>query len=401
MKSSSKKKIIIVGGGPAGMTAALELSKQHEVLLYEKGKTLGRKFLVAGKGGFNLSNELSDKELFSKYSPKNFLTPILQEFSSSDTRSWLEELGIKTYIGSSGRIFPEKGIKPIEVVNALKNKLLEQNVKIYFGHEFIDFNEKKITFKTNKATITERFDTCIFAVGGKSWSVTGSSGNWTSIFNKKGVLTKPFGPSNCGLEIDYSNKEILKHIGTPLKNIRVSINKTTIKGEAVISKYGLEGNAIYPISSIVREELKTKGIAFIKIDLKPFNKKEELLNKITETTLPKNYSYLFKLNKSQIALIKSFTDKKTYMNPTSFVESLKNLSIQILKLRPIEEAISTVGGISIDELNPELSLKKYSNIYITGEMFDWNTITGGFLLQGCFSTGMFAAKNILSKNKIS
>jgi uncharacterized flavoprotein (TIGR03862 family) len=399
MKKSSIKKIVIVGGGPAGLMAAIELSKTHEVHLYERGKTLGRKFLVAGKGGFNLSNHLTGKELTCKYTPKNFFAPILHNFDATATRNWLEELGIKTFVGSSGRIFPEKKIKPIEVLNAIKKRLLEQNVNIHFEHEFIDFNEKEITFNTNSGVAIHKFNQCVFALGGASWSVTGSYGNWLSIFEKKGIHTKPFEAANCGLEVNYSNKKILKHIGSPLKNIRISINNTTIKGEAVISEYGLEGNAIYPISSIVREELKEKGAAFINIDLKPFNTEAELLNKITITTVPKNYRYLFKLNKTQIALIKSFTNKETYLNPVSFVKSIKSLPIPISKLRPVEEAISTVGGIRMDELNPDLSLKKIPNIYIAGEMFDWDTITGGFLLQGCFSTGVFAAKNIASKIK--
>lgn len=396
MKKSSTKKIIIVGGGPAGMMAALELSKDYEVHLYEKGKTLGRKFLVAGKGGFNLSNHLTDHDLVSKYTPKPFFTTLLKKFDSNSTRDWFQNLGIKTFIGSSGRIFPEKGIKPIEVLNALKNSLLDKNVSLYFEHEFIAFTENKITFNTINGSITKEFDKCIFALGGASWSVTGSKGDWLSIFEKNGITTKPFEASNCGLEIDFTHKEVLKHIGKPLKNIQVSINDIAIKGEAVISNYGLEGNVIYPISTIVRNKLKTQIPTQIKIDLKPFNTELDLLNRITVTTLPKNYSYLFKLNKTQIALIKSFTDKETYLNPTSFVRSIKNLYIPITNLRPMEEAISTVGGITMAELNLDLSLKKIPNVYIAGEMFDWDTITGGFLLQGCFSTAYHISQEIIN-----
>ncbi|MEI6864455.1 TIGR03862 family flavoprotein [Flavicella sp.] len=397
MEKSLIKKIIIVGGGPAGMMAALELSKNHEVHLYEKGKTLGRKFLVAGKGGFNLSNSLTGQNLISKYSPTSFFTPILNNFDSCSTRNWLKDLGINTFIGSSGRIFPIKGIKPIEVLNAIKDRLLEKNATIHFEHEFIDFTENEIIFKTiDGSTTTMIFDKCIFALGGASWSATGSKGDWLPVFEKIGIATKHFEASNCGLKIDFTHKEILKHIGTPLKNIQVSINGITIKGEAVISNYGLEGNAIYPISALVRENLKTNNSTQIKVDLKPFNTELDLLDKITATTLPKNYSYLFKLNKTQIALIKSFTDKETYLNPISFVKSIKNLYIPITNLQPMEEAISTIGGISMTELNPNLSLKKIPNVYIAGEMFDWDTITGGFLLQGCFSTAYHISQNIIN-----
>lgn len=393
MKTENSKNIIIVGGGPAGMMAAIELSKKHKVSLFEKGKTLGRKFLVAGKGGFNLSNSLIDQELYTKYTPTDLFTNILKSFDSKATVTWLEELGIPTYVGSSGRIFPKKGIKPIEVLNALKQRMVQQKVSIYLEHEMIDFNKDSICFKNKTSTISKEFDTCILALGGASWSITGSDGHWTRLISKNNIKTSDFEPSNCGVLVDYNNKPIIEHIGIPLKNIRITVQDSIVKGEAVISSYGLEGNAIYPLASTIGT-LLTKGKTKMSIDLKPFNTEKELTSKLTSTLQPKNYGYVFKLNKAQIALIKSFTDKETYLNPSSFVKSIKKLDIPIEGLRPIEEAISTTGGIPLEELNLDLSLKKIPNIYIAGEMFDWDTITGGFLLQGCFATGYFVAKNI-------
>jgi predicted flavoprotein YhiN len=164
-----------------------------------------------------------------------------------------------------------------------------------------------------------------------------------------------------------------------------------------LTEYGLEGNAIYPIASEVRNSLNKKSSAKIFLDLKPHNTHEDLKKKITSNLQPKNYAYTFKLNKLQVALIKSFTDKETYLNPVLFTEKIKALEIPVKSLRPFEEAISTIGGIDIEELNESLSLKKFPNIFIAGEMFDWDTITGGYLLQGCFSTGYHVAQNILKK----
>jgi hypothetical protein len=395
--NSSLKKIIIIGGGPAGMMAAISLSKTHEVHLFEKGKTLGRKFLVAGKGGFNLSNSATEKNLFEKYSPQNFLEPILKKFDSAATVNWFKDLGIPTYVGSSGRIFPKKGIKPIDVLNALKNKMLEQKVQLHFDHEFINFDKEQIHFihKSKKSCIP--FETCIFALGGASWSVTGSKGNWLTAFEKNGIQTIPFEASNCGIVCTSYQKEFLEQFeGFPLKNITVTCNNKTIKGEALISSYGLEGNAIYPISSEIRKNLHKNSSTTISIDLKPFNTIEELEQKITASTKPKNYKYLFNLNKVQLAFIKNFSTKESYRNPTSFIELLKKLEIPISGLRPMEEAISTVGGIALEEINIDLSLKKIPNIYIAGEMFDWDTQTGGYLLQGCFAMGYHAAQNFLA-----
>lgn len=404
MKTIPKKiKIIrIIGGGPAGMMAALELSTTHEVHLYEKGKTLGRKFLVAGKGGFNLSNQATGKDLYDQYDPLHLFSVLLQQFDTQKTREFLEKLGIPTYIGSSGRVFPEIGIKPIVVLNALKNKLIAQGVQLYFEHEFVDFNTKKIYFQTPTETHTYPFDDCIFALGGASWSVTGSKGDWLEIFQKKGIHTTPFAPSNCGLHIQGFNPQLIAQFeGIPLKNIAIRCHNKTVKGEAVLTNYGLEGNAVYPIAAIARKQLETHKKTAVFLDFKPFNTHEELLQKISSQTRTKNYSYLFKLSKVQLGILKNFTDKKTYTTPTLFVEKLKNLEIPIVGLRPIDEAISTVGGISMDAINSDLSLKKIPNIYIAGEMFDWDTVTGGFLLQGCFATGHAVAQNILRKSIVS
>jgi uncharacterized flavoprotein (TIGR03862 family) len=398
IKKAHRKKIAIIGGGPSGMMAAIELSKHHEVHVYEKNKTLGRKFLVAGKGGFNLSNNLDKNQLKKKYFPTDIFEPIIRSFGAMETVNWLSDLGIPTYVGTSGRIFPVKGIKPIQVLNVLKKKIITLNGAIYFEHELIEFDSKQVTFKHKNKVIYESYDICILALGGASWPITGSKGDWIHLMQKNNIKTTHFEPSNCGLEMDFNGKEIAKYVGRPLKNIRVTSQGITIKGEAIISKYGLEGNAIYPISRIVRKQLNTNNNVFIELDLKPFNTEKELLEKLTPKTTSKNYGYLFKLNKVQIALIKSFTSKETYINPITFAKSLKNILIPIKSLRPINEAISTVGGVNVSELNSNLGLKKFPNVYIAGEMFDWDTITGGFLLQGCFATGYHIAKDIILKN---
>lgn len=396
---TKRPKIAIIGGGPAGMTAAIALSEKFEVHLFEKGKTLGRKFLVAGKGGFNLTNSASGEALLSKYEPVAFLKEALNNFDSSATRLWLKDMDIPTFIGSSGRIFPEKGIKPIAVLNALKDTMLTQGVQLHFEHECIHFSNSTLTVKHKNISTEVSFDYCIFALGGASWSVTGSTGDWLPMFENKGIATLPFQASNCGVEIALIKNTLQSYWGTPLKNIAIRCGDFHVKGEAVLSNYGLEGNAIYPISRQVRKELNTKGIAGIQIDFKPFQAETELLSKITASTLPKNYAYLFKLTKAQIALIKAYTDKETYLNPTLFVKALKSLEIPVNGLRPIEEAISTVGGISIAALNADFSLKKFPDIFIAGEMFDWDAPTGGFLLQGCFSSGMQVAQAIEKREK--
>jgi len=387
------KKIIIIGGGAAGLIAAEQLSATCAVHIYEKGKTIGRKFLVAGKGGFNLTNAAVDKDLYTQYTAHPILQEAIQRFDSQAMRVWLEELGVPTFVGSSGRVFPEKGIKPIEVLQKIKDQLIKKGVQIHCNHEFIGFNTaQQVLVKHQDKTIALEADAYIFALGGASWSVTGSNLKWLSYFASIKVPTKAFEASNCGFEVNWKTDFKKNHAGTPLKNIQLSIGSKVVKGEALITDYGLEGNAIYPIIPAVRIALKAPTATFIAIDFKPNNSHQSLLAKIKGKRLKtKNYAYEFNLSKAQFALIKAFTTKEEYLAPERFIEAIKYLKIPVQALRPIEEAISTIGGISLEALNSNFSLKQQPNLFAIGEMLDWDAPTGGFLLQGCFSTAAACA----------
>ncbi|MCH2021557.1 MAG: TIGR03862 family flavoprotein [Saprospiraceae bacterium] len=389
-------KIAIIGSGPAGLMAADILSANFEVNIYDKGKTSGRKFLVAGKGGFNLTNSAVGMALYNQYSDNVSLRKALAEFDSVSTRKWLEDIGVPTFVGSSGRVFPEKGIKPIHVLNKIKERLEKKNVNFHYLHEFIGFNESKqplVNFEGQDFPIVA--DYYMFALGGASWSVTGSNSKWRSYFEDIGIKTADFEPSNCGLNVDWSEDFIKSFAGMYLKNIQISLGSKVIKGEAVITDYGLEGNAIYPIIPYVRSSLSSNDATEISIDLKPHNTHQNLLEKIKGRRVrTKNYIYVFNLDKAQLALTKQFTPKENYISPERFIEILKSVKIPISSLRPIEESISTVGGISMEEIGDDFSLTQYPNIFVLGEMLDWDAPTGGFLLQGCFSIAVAAAKAI-------
>lgn len=387
------KKIILIGGGSANLFVADWLSQSAEVHIFEKGKVLGRKFLVAGNGGFNLTNAAIGEELLSHYSPTPFFQPILAKFDSEATQKWLANMDIPTFVGSSGRVFPKEGIKPIQVLQAIKKRLIARGVQFHFHHKFIGFNDDfQPIVKFKKQEISLQADHYIFALGGASWSVTGSDGNWRSAFEKIGVKTIPFQSSNCGVNVNWDADFILKHEGIPLKNIKVSVGDFHKKGEAVISKYGLEGNVIYPAIPTIRQYLNEGKTPILHLDLKPNNTINSLLKKIdNKKVLPKNYGYIFNLNKTELSLAKVFSDKETYLNAARFAHFLKQIPIPIQGLRPLGEAISTVGGIDLQEVTADLSLKKHPHISVIGEMLDWDAPTGGFLLQGCFSMGFMVA----------
>src|SRR5688572_9039120 len=394
-----EKTIAIIGGGAAALMAADILSQHCNVRIYEKGKALGRKFLVAGNGGFNLTNSTQGDDLYNKFTPKELLQPAFEAFNSEATRTWLAGLGIPTFVGSSGRIFPEKGIKPITVLQQIKDRLKTHGVQMYFQHEFIGFNsEHKPIVKFQKTEITLEADHYIFALGGASWPVTGSEGNWLEAFALSGIKTLAFQSSNCGVNVNWPGEFKEKFAGQPLKNLQISVGDFSLKGEALITDYGLEGNAIYPVVPKVREVLNLGKEAVLTLDFKPQNTLGQLLEKVRGKNLqPKNYEHFFKLSKAQLALLKTFTSKENYLDPEKFAIKIKQLEIPVTGLRPIEEAISTVGGIALSEVNPDYTLKQFPHISVIGEMLDWDAPTGGFLLQGCFSTANFAAQAILKK----
>jgi uncharacterized flavoprotein (TIGR03862 family) len=393
-------KIAIIGGGAAGLLAADLLSASCTVDLYEKSKTVGRKFLVAGKGGFNLTNAATGPALTGQYLPPGFLDAALAAFDTAATRAWLLHLGIPTFVGTSGRVFPEKGIKPAQVLQKIKNKLRHQGVRFHYQHTFTGFNDQQQPIVRHGSTdLVLQADRYLFALGGASWPVTGANSHWPAAFARLGVQTVPFQSSNCGLNVSWPADFRTAYAGTPLKNILVTAGDQRRKGEALITDYGLEGNAIYPLVPALRPALASGTPAGIQIDLKPQNSAQQLLDKIRDKNIrPKNYSHLFNLTKAQLALIKAFTSKEEYQDPARFIVHLKGLRVPVASLRPVAEAISTTGGIAVGELNPNFSLKAFPHLVVMGEMIDWDAPTGGFLLQGCFSTAHYAARAILDES---
>lgn len=386
-------RIAIIGGGPAGLMAADTLAPHAEVDLYEHGRNIGRKLLVAGQGGFNLTNQAEGEELLMHYSPTGFLDEALSAFGPADLRAWLMERGIATFTGTSGRVFPKKGIKPIDVLEHIRERLLRRGVRIRSQHAFTGFSPAgRVVVENNDGPITLDADHVIFALGGASWPVTGSTGIWPVLFNDLGIDVLPFRASNCGVEIAWPSSFIQAHEGKPLKNVRFAAGKLGAWGEATITRHGLEGNAIYPVVPALRD-----GETVLHADLKPDSTMQRLLERIGNKAA-KHFAEAVGMNRAQLALVKAFTPKEVFASPERFAEATKDLRLPVSGLRPLGEAISTVGGIPVGALNADFSFKAHPHFSAIGEMVDWDAPTGGFLLQGCFAMGRHAALGILSKH---
>lgn len=391
MNSAVKTKIAIIGGGPAGLMLAARLDEtKFEVSIYEKNSAPARKFLVAGHGGFNLTHSEPIEQFIKRYTPSSFFEPLLRSFSNIDLQGWFNATGIPTFTGTSKRVFPKKGIKPIQVLNAILKVLKDKNVKLHTGY---NWQGEKMD-----ADIT------VFALGGSSWKITGSDGGWTPYFQNKGIEIIPFQASNCAFQINWPKNFITLAAGLPLKNIALKALNVSKNGEVVITEFGMEGSGIYALSPQIRRQLNEHGQAICYMDLKPSLSMDKLVQLLEEK--PGNYTmtkYLdsnLNLSKSQLALLKSLTVKEDFLKPETLAVKIKELPLQITGLAPIDEAISTTGGISLNEIDRNFQLKKLPHHYVIGEMLDWDAPTGGYLLQGCFSMGYNLA-GYLNKGSVS
>jgi len=380
-----KTKIAIIGSGPAALMLAARLDEtKFEVNIYEKNTAPARKFLVAGHGGLNLTHSEPLEDFIKRYTPTSFIEPILRAFSNTDLQAWLASINVPTFIGTSKRVFPQKGIKPIEVLNAIIKTVTDKGVKLNTGY---NWQGEKM-----KAHVI------VFAMGGSSWKVTGSDGSWAAFFQDKEIDVVPFQPSNCAFKIDWPKNLVKLAAGLPLKNIALTIDGITRKGEVVITEFGIEGSGIYPLSPQIRKQLNEQQKAIVYIDLKPSlnidNLVQLLKNKPGNYTMTKYLDGTLSFSKSQLALLKNLTTQEDFLNPEVLAAKIKELPLHIIGLGLIDEAISTTGGISLNEIDENFQLKKIPKHYVIGEMLDWDAPTGGYLLQACFSMGYKLAEHL-------
>jgi uncharacterized flavoprotein (TIGR03862 family) len=400
--------IAIMGGGPAGLLAAQRLAEAgHQVTIYEAQATVGRKFLVAGHGGFNLSNAEPAASFAHRYGPHHtFFRQLLTEFSPDDLRAWAADLGINTFVGTSGRIFPEAQHKPADLLRAWLERLRSLGVDIKVRHRWLAFAGATGLRLRNEATgqeFTIKPTATLLALGGASWAKTGSDGTWTTALQEIGVAITPFAPSNCGAEVPWSAFFREKVGRAPLKNIALRAGSASltieVRGEIMLTDYGLEGTPVYALTPALREALAAGLSAHLYLNLKPDLSAAQLLSKLQAPrrgrSLPEFLRQALRLGPPVPTLLRELCPQVATLETNELATLLQALPLPVTSLRPLDEAISTAGGIAFSEITDELMLRQRPGTYVAGEMLDWEAPTGGYLLQGCFSTGAHAAASIL------
>ncbi|WP_417453460.1 TIGR03862 family flavoprotein [Kiloniella sp.] len=399
--NETSKFIAIIGGGPAGLMVAYKLLEMgHSVHLYDAKPSVARKFQLAGRGGLNLTHsEPLDKFATRYYENVPLFTSLLHQFTPNDLRDFCHTLGQETFVGSSGRVFPTK-FKATEILRAWLSDLSDKGLKLFTRHKWIGFDEQKnlLIEDSENQVINISPQATVLALGGASWGKLGSNAAWVPILTKEKINIKSLEPANCGYETHWPQLLPESSFGHPLKNISLTHADITVKGEIMLSSYGLEGGAVYALSKSIREAINSHQSTTAFIDLKPKHSKERLAKALSERakhlSLGKFLRQEIRLSPVSLNLLKALTSKEEFNSPQILAEKIKALPVTLNKARPIDRAISTAGGITFDSCTDNLMLKHLTGVFVAGEMLDWEAPTGGYLLQGCFSMAVHVAKGV-------
>lgn len=392
--------VAIIGGGPAGLMAAEVLADAGvTVTLFEAMPTVGRKLLMAGKSGLNITHSEDHAALLARYgAAQPHLEKALDAFTAEDLRNWCLGLGIETFVGSSGRVFP-KAMKASPLLRAWLTRLGEKGVTIHTRHRWLGFDGKTLRFGTPDGEKRLTFDSLLLALGGASWPKLGSDAAWLPWLTEKGVAIEPFQPANCGFEVNWSANFIERFAGTPLKSVTATSAMGTIPGEFVVNRWGIEGSLVYAHSASLRDALLAGQPAVLDIDLMPGRSRERLAADLSRQ--PTKLSFSNRLRKGagldpvKAALLRECRPDANTLAPDALAAAIKSVLIRPLRPRPIAEVISSAGGVALSGVDEHFMLTALPGVFVAGEMLDWEAPTGGYLLTACFATGRAAAQGMI------
>ncbi|MFA6053268.1 MAG: TIGR03862 family flavoprotein [Methylobacter sp.] len=398
-----------MGGGPAGLMAAEVLIQAGlKVDLYDAMPSVGRKFLMAGKGGMNITHsEAFDKFLPRYGSRRNYIKPMLDAFGPEALRTWVQNLGIETFTGSSGRVFPVD-MKAAPLLRAWLHRLRAAGVNFHMRHQWTGWTgdaNGALRFVTPEGEKEILADAVVLAMGGGSWARLGSTGAWVGLLAQRGVLVEPLQPSNCGFDVGWSEHFSSRFAGQPLKSVAVTFTdsegaKIQQQGEFVVTADGVEGGLIYALSALLREQIAATGSAVIYLDLAPDRDMRFLLDRISQQrgkdSMANHLRKRVGIDGVKAGLLREVLLKSDFDNPFRLCEAIKSLPIRLIAARPIDEAISSAGGVAFEALDERLMIRSMPGVFCAGEMLDWEAPTGGYLLTACFASGHAAGLGVLA-----
>ncbi|GLR26926.1 TIGR03862 family flavoprotein [Limnobacter litoralis] len=406
MNHTPKPSAAIIGGGPAGLMAAEVLAMAGvQVDVYDAMPSVGRKFLLAGIGGLNITHSEEFSLFCSRYGEQQSdLQTCLDAFTPMQLCNWIHDLGVDTFVGSSGRVFPTE-MKAAPLLRAWLHRLRSHGVRIHVRTRWLGWHaEGGLRMSGPEGEYRIHPQATVFALGGASWPKLGSDGSWKPLFEAQGVNVASLESANCGFEVHWSDYLRERYAGTPLKNIAMQVQGPDGQlhhkaGEALLSAHGLEGSLVYAFSRTIRHTIAQQGQATVWLDLLPNTSRDKILHELIRKRAGHSLPHVLKtklgISGVKLALVHEHLGKVQTEDQATLADTLKALPITLTTPRPIAEAISTAGGVRFDNLNPHFMLKNQPGHFVAGEMLDWDAPTGGYLLTACLATGLAAGKGAL------
>jgi uncharacterized flavoprotein (TIGR03862 family) len=400
------KRLVVVGGGPAGLMAAeVVRAAGLDVDLYEAKGSVGRKFLIAGKGGLNLTHSQPRPAFDARYGERSDdVGAWLDGFDGDALRAWARELGIETYVGTSGRVFPMDR-KAAPLLRGWVRRLRDDGVRFHVQHRWIGWRDRALAFETPQGELLVDADAAVLALGGGSWPQLGSDGAWAPWLRTRGVDVAPLLPSNCGFDIGWSAHFASRHAGAPLKPVVAHWlddegDEQSLQGECVVTANGIEGSLVYALSAGLRDAIARDGNATLQLDLSPGRDAVRLERELARPRAGRSLSEHLRrqcgIDGVKAALLFEILGANAGEDIARLVRTIKRLPLRLLRPRPIEEAISSAGGVRLEAMDDSLMLKTVPGVFCAGEMLDWEAPTGGYLLTACFASGRRAARGAVN-----
>jgi uncharacterized flavoprotein (TIGR03862 family) len=399
---SNENAVAVIGGGPAGLMAAEVLAQGGaKVDVYDAMPSVGRKFLMAGKGGMNITHAEPFDIFLTRYGTRrDQIEPLLRAFSPDALREWIQGLGIETFVGTSNRVFPTD-MKSAPLLRAWLHRLRESGVHFHVRHRWRGWNEQgALRFATADGESSLHPDAVVLALGGASWPQLGADGSWLPILSLREIAVAPLRPSNCGFDVAWSSHFRERFIGEPLKAVAATFGDVRKQGECVVTEHGIEGGLIYAHSAALRDEIERSGSATLHLDLLPDWTQQRVLDEVSHPrgsrSLSSHLQSRLGLKGIKANLLREVLSAGEMHDPAMLAHTIKNLPLRLIAARPLHEAISTAGGVAFEELDNQLMLRKMPGVFCAGEMLDWEAPTGGYLLSACLASGLAAGTGALN-----